>query len=490
MNYLYYTINSLTKEEIINYKLYSKRTQSNKKRKDILLFDLLKKLPDDQPDDAVFSKLYSESEDRGAYYRLKNRLLKEINSSLVQFYCFEENGHDVYSELSLSKIFIKKNNFQLANYHLLKAEKIGLASQNWSLLDIIYTELINLSTEYVATSPEEYIAKREKNQIQLKDTRTLDDSLAVVVYKLKRNQNQNVSHIKNDAEEILTNAISDLRNKKEYKNNLGFKTKLYNAVSRLLLSQQDFKTLEKYVLSTYKEFVKNKHFSKSNHDIKLQMLAYLCNTLFVNKKYEDSLQYIELLNNAMNEYKKMLYDKYVFFYYNSLVNNYTTTNPQKAITVLNAAKENKSINSHPTHLGYIYLNLAVAYFDLRDHKTALKNIIKLYQHKLFNTIDISFKIKIQIAEIIMRIENKDYEYALRLLENTTKNNRQLLIEHCLDYEIDFVQLLIALIKKYDFLKTKKTQDFVTNFCEKYINYNTQSMVDYRVWLKEKFNLTT
>lgn len=37
------TIDLLSKEEIINYKLYTNCAQSNDKRKNILLFDLLKK---------------------------------------------------------------------------------------------------------------------------------------------------------------------------------------------------------------------------------------------------------------------------------------------------------------------------------------------------------------------------------------------------------------------------------------------------------------
>ena len=73
----------------------------------------------------------------------------------------------------------------------------------------------------------------------------------------------------------------------------------------------------------------------------------------------------------------------MFFYYNTLVNNYTVINPDKAIDVLNEAIENKAITSHPTHLGYIYLNLAGAYFDLENYKIALKNILNLYHHPLF-----------------------------------------------------------------------------------------------------------
>ena len=56
------------------------------------------------------------------------------------------------------------------------------------------------------------------------------------------------------------------------------------------------------------------------------MLTYLINSLFYNKKIDVSLEYVEKLKSAMSEYNKLLYDKYLFYYYNSLVINYTVKN--------------------------------------------------------------------------------------------------------------------------------------------------------------------
>ena len=489
MDILKNTIDLLNKEEIINYKLYANRTQSNNNRKDVLLFDLLKKLPESNNDhEKVFQKIYPNAQDKNNYYRLKNRLLVEINNSLVQFYCYDSDSHDIYSELSLYKIFLKKNNFELANYHLLRAEKKALIIQDFSMLDLIYTEQINLSIQFGESAPIIFIKKREQNQSKLIEIRALDDSLATIIYELKRNQN--FTKTKNQTSQILKKAILNLNSKKEFQNNLVFKTKLFNAISRLLLSQQDYVSLESYTLNTYREFLTKNYFSKANHEIKLQMLAYLCNTLFVNKKHIQSLEYIEQLHLAMKEFKSLLYDNYLFFYYNTLVNNYTVINPDKAIDVLNEAKENKAITSHPTHLGYIYLNLAGAYFDLKQHKIALKNIIKLYNHKLFNTIDASFKIKIHITEIILRIEITDFDYALKLIKNLIKLNRNTFLNKAYKHDYDFISLLQVLIKKYDFEKSKDTKALIHNFCHKIYPQMSSSIVDYNNWLIEKFNLST
>ncbi|MGV2479944.1 UNVERIFIED_CONTAM: hypothetical protein IGO34_24360, partial [Salmonella enterica subsp. enterica serovar Weltevreden] len=126
---------------------------------------------------------------KNMYYRLKNRLLNEINNSLVQFYCYDNDSHDIYGELSLYKVFLKKSDWQLANYHLLKAEKKAALIQDFSLLDVIYTEHINLSIRFGETSPEVFVRKREENYKRLKDIRTLDDALANLIFQLKRSQN-------------------------------------------------------------------------------------------------------------------------------------------------------------------------------------------------------------------------------------------------------------------------------------------------------------
>lgn len=487
MDILRYTINQLSKEEIINYKLYANRTQSNDKRKDILLFDLLKKqAASDSDDTKIVQKLYPGPEHKNSYYRLKNRLLNEINNSLVQFYCYDSDSHDIYGALSLYKVFLKKNHWELANYHLLKAEKKAALIQDFSMLDVIYTEHINLSIRFGETSPEVFIKKRKENHKKLNDIRALDDSLAGIIFQLKRSQN--FSKTGNKTSAILNQAILKLNARKEFRNNLIFKTKLYNAISRLLLSQQDYKSLETHTLGTYREFSKQGFFSKVNHEVKLQMLAYLCNTLFVNKKHEQSLEYLKLLKEAMKEYKAALYDNYVFFYYNSLVNNYTVLDPKKAIDVLNEAKENKVIKNHPTHLGYIYLNLAGAYFDLKQHKTALKNIIKLYNHKLFDSIDHSFKVKIHITEIILRIETGDFEYALKLIESLLKTNASLFLNKDYRQDADFLRLLIQLIRKHDFSKSPQNKALVHTFFRKTYATNSLSIVNYTSWLSEKLNL--
>jgi len=80
------------------------------------------------------------------------------------------------------------------------------------------------------------------------------------------------------------------------------------------------------------------------------------NTLFKNKKHKQSLEYAGKLKSAMDEYNALLYDKYMFFYYNSLVINYAFIDIDKAIEVLEELKHNEKIKNNFFFIPKMYRN--------------------------------------------------------------------------------------------------------------------------------------
>ena len=80
MNLLQEVVLSLNKEESRFFKLFAGRTNTKDERKDLLLFDFIKK-SDPIDEDKIATKLYGEN--KNAFYRLKNRLLTDLNKSLL-----------------------------------------------------------------------------------------------------------------------------------------------------------------------------------------------------------------------------------------------------------------------------------------------------------------------------------------------------------------------------------------------------------------------
>lgn len=489
------TIKSLSKKETINYKMYANRQNKTENRKDIALFDAIKNskkediptlkkhtlsasgLRESQPPKSLQIKA-------NTIRKLKVRLLDEVGNSLVQFYFHENDYSYLYNELNLFDIFYQKSEWEVAHFHLQRAEKMATKTQNFKLLAVIYDEFIKLSVYYGNVLPQEYVNKRKQNENNIKDIQLFNDAVNSVKYELQRN----FALIKTSKKltDTLHQIIESLGQKKEFKNNLVFKHKLIDAISRLLIAKREFKTLEVYCIKSYNEFDKKKFFTKETHETKLQLLCYICNSLHENKKNEQALVYLTTLNDALSEHSGILRDKYLFFYYNSMANNYTVLNPQKAIHVLLEAKKAPVIMNNSTHAFYIYWNLAGAYFDEKQYKNALKNSLMLKELDSFAQLSESLQLHILIFEIVLRIDLKEVEFVRKQLRDVIKKYSETLNkeEHRSDY--DFLLLVKKVYVGNTLRFTITTKNIFKAFIEKeYMNQNN-NVVDYQKWLQTKY----
>ena len=116
--------------------------------------------------------------------------------------------------------------------------------------------------------------------------------------------------------------------------NAKMKMKIYQSISSILLQKHDFQSLENYLKHTYKDFLKTKVFNQKNHNTKLQMLIYLVNCLCKNGKHEESLEKVQELKIEMQQFDKIHFNKYLFYYYNGLAINYNKLDKEKAIDIL------------------------------------------------------------------------------------------------------------------------------------------------------------
>lgn len=419
MNILQNIIGTMSKEEIRHFKLLINRTNAGANRKDALLFDHIRRSYPEYQEDKVLHKLYG-SDDKNALYRLKNRLLEDIGKSIMLQYADNSEYSNVLNNIALSRFFQGKGQARIAFYYLSRAERKATGIESFELLDLIYNEFIRLSHETLEINPEEYIKKRKENRVRLNRLQEIDDILAAVIYRVKTSQN--FSSRDSRITELLQKTVNDFADSREVKKSPQLRFKIYHSLSRILLQQHDYTSLEKYLLKTYDEFSKEQLFSRNNHDTKLQMLTYLVNSLFKNGKHDLSLEYAEKLKEAMKEFSNFLHDKYLFYFYNSLVINYAARGMHdKAIAILEEARDSKVLKKLPVYMVFVHLNMAGLLFDKKNYKAALKNIIKLSMHESFNNLDEAFRLKITLLEIAIRYELGDYDFVERRLEQAGKD---------------------------------------------------------------------
>ena len=481
MNILFEIINSLNKEESRFYKLFAGRTNSGDMRKDILLFDFIKQNGEEYEEHTIAEELYKDN--RNSFYQLKNRLYKDLNKSMMLQHMGKEKDIFILHFVLLARVYKRKGNVKLSFHYLKKAEKEADNIEAYELLSIIYSEILKLSYDMISINVEKYIEKKRENNERLNWVQEIDLLLAAVMYRVKTAQNFS----KNDesVNEVLQKTLNSFSKNDKIPKSPKFRIKVYQVVSRILLQQHDFKALEEYLNHTYGEFSTDKIFNKSNHEQKLTMLAYLTNCLFKTHKYKQSLEYAEKLKDSMNEYEGFLKDKYLFYYYNALVINYSLSNKDKALDVLKEAKRNDVIQQLPTFSVFIYLNTALIYYDQGKLSLAVKNLSRLILQDDFVNIGKSFQLKIHIAELIVRFDLNQTDVIDSKVKHIKKTFKGLLIEQNFKRDKQLVEIIDALIYCNNLNQDKKLLKKITELST-FIDDEKADDIDvinYNVWLK-------
>lgn len=481
MDHLPRLVKSLNKEQVRYFKLFASRTQQSFERKDIQLFDFLRKNDEDK-EEAFMQKLYP-SDSKNAWYRLKNRLLSDLNKSLSVLHYEDDAFVHACHMLALYKFFFSKNLLEEARYYLRRCERSAESIENYELLDIVFGEYIRLSHESLQVDPQKFIDKRKENRQRLEDIRAIDDLLAVVTYRLKTTQN--FAPDRNPFLDLLKKTTDDFIKDRDLKNSPQLRFRIYRAVSQVLLQRHEYKPLEQYLLSAFKEFEKDELFNRSNHDTKLQMLTYIVNTLFKTDKLKQSLLWAEKLKVAMDEFNQLLFDKYFFFYYNALVINYSVLDPIQAITILEDLKDQSRIKSNAYYLWFVYLNLAVLHFDQTNYKVAIKHFGKLSLLDGFKSADASLRLKISIGELLNRYELQQMDVLEYKMNRLNKEYKKLIADEDHYGEREILEILKRMLNVADVKKDVKLMDKMKAFSDwTRKNYEGDGVIiDYGNWVR-------
>jgi len=483
MDILNQIIFGLSKEEIRFFKIYASRFSPKEGRKDIDLFNRIRKEREKFNEAVAIAELYPEG-NKNAYYRLKNRLKSDLCKSLMVQHFENEDVGQAINLYNLARFYLSRDLFPLAGYFLAKAEKRALDVENLELLDLIYSEFIRLSQEMLSINPETYILKRQENGEKIKVIRQVDDILATVKYKLKITQN--FSPANNPVVDMLHNTVQKLAESKELKQSPALRFKIYQAVSQILLQRHDYANLEDYISTTYLEFENEKLFTRGNHQTKLQMLTYMANALFKNGKAEESLQWAEKLKIGMEEFHRLYYDRFLFFYYNTLVINYSKVDKPKAISILQDLEHNDQLKGTQFYIVFVYLNLSIFHFDLGNNKESIKRLNQLYHHDRFDATAEPLKFRIAILEILIRIELGDTDFLEYRMKQIRKDFTEQLKKAENEREKRLLELISDIFLKGISVRGAEMKVRIKQFAEKASSRTEDvELVSYNGWLERK-----
>ncbi len=481
MNILLKTIETLDKDEIRYFKLFSNRMSSESERKDLTLFKEIKFDIENYNENEVAKRMYGNK--KNSFYQLKSNLLNGINKSIVAQHTDKEDDTSLYNIVLLSRIYKRKGNTDLSYHYLKKAEKKAKKIEAFEILSMIYSEILKLSYDLISINIQKYISRKIENKKKLDLDQEIDITLYSVMHSIKTTQNFSNNTKKNSI--ALNSIINSITSQKKISKSPKFRIKLFEAISRVLLQENDFISLENYLRITYNSFVKDNLFNKVNHEQKLMMLTYLTNSLYKNGKMEESLAVAEELNKSMQEFDSFLKDKFLFYYYNTLVINYSRLDKEKALEVLNKAKKNKVIQLLPTFGVFIYLNMGLIYYDQKKYKTSVKHFSRLILQKDFTNLSASFQLKILISEIIIRYELHQIDLVEEKIKKIKRIYKKTINKNKREQEI------IEIIKKMIYCNNIKTDKDLFYSIKKLVSRisskeaENTDVINYNDWLESK-----
>jgi len=191
-----------------------------------------------------------------------------------------------------------------------------------------------------------------------------------------------------------------------------------------------------------------------------------------------SLKYAELLSISMKEYDSILHDKYLFYYYNSLVLNYAKTDKEKALEYLNKASRSDVIKKLPAYTSFFYLNRTLIYFYQDNFMLAQRNMSRLVQQEDFLLLDKAFQLKILIADVIIRFKNGQHDI-LDKIKDIRKNHKQLLLDEVYVRDREMINIISKKINYEGIVDDKK------RILSSMSDYDSEDLdiISYNMWLR-------
>lgn len=458
------------------------------KSKSFQLFQLYKshKGKETSPnDELIMKKLYgTKANEMGTLYRLKNRLVNNINQALIELNTADGKTSFLSEQnLILYRIFLSGGISQLAEYYLQKSIKYAESNEQYVLLDFLYGEMIMFCKDSLAQDPDYYIKKRRENFKMFNTLRTMDEILAVMTYRLKSTQNlAGQLNISKEIDKTLKTFSVD----KEVFKSTQFKIKFYKTVSQILVQQQKFIELEKFIIQTREDFLQAGIFNKQTHDIKIEQLVYLTNSLLVQGKYLQVIENGKILHHELLEFDRMLHDKYIYFYYQAQINSYGVLNVDKAVELQVEVLSKPNIIHDPYFIVFNYANLAFLYFLQKNFKLVVKTLQKVYLNSFYPKVDINLKVELAMLELMARDGLSDvntFEYRLSQIKTSLSGEWK-------DYH-GSEEVLFRIIEGINVKPNFKKDGNILKLVEHYIKLNqtnTNRVFNYEPWIREKFGL--
>ena len=473
---------SLNEEKQQEFILYLDKRNKRKDAKNILLVKLL--LEDKYSSKEVSEKIYGK-QNKIALHALRKRLFQSLIDFTANTSLKEENSLNIQliKYIIAARNFLQKDQIAFGFQILDKAEITANEYQLFSILNEIYHTKIQYAHQHESLNLDTTIASFKENQLQL----IQEDLLNIAYAKIRKSLNEYQQKKKIiDIKKLIENTLKEQHNLDVRL--LSFKS-LYQLLQITTISSSqkfDYYSIQNFAVETYK-IVKN-HISKEKQVYyHIEILYLIANILFRNKKFNQSLKYLELMRFYMKQNKQKYLREFSSKHDLLLALNYNyTQNQEKAIQLLESTVRRKNINII-AELD-IYLSLIVFYFQNKSLTKAQKLISKFYHTDKWylEKAGLVWTIKKNLIDILLQIDLGNIDLVESRLKSFKRNYFQHLKKIGQENVITYLKLVEFYYKNPEKVSSKEFYDKVeTSF--NFIDNKKEDifMMSFFGWLKAK-----
>ncbi|GAB4414097.1 MAG: hypothetical protein OHK0039_21630 [Bacteroidia bacterium] len=405
MDILERIIENLTSDEVRRFKILSNRFKAEEEKKLLLLFNAMRAGDFKEKEESVIRQFYGESgpKARNSYYRLRNKLLNNLEKSLLFYHFNYKNAIESFSNIQLSILYRERGLYREAYYQLKKAEKVATEYDQFHVLEVIYDEMVKLAT-YQDVEVEEVIARRRENLKKIDILRNTSEVLALITHQLSR-RNYARSKRSQSVIETLEQIREGLEEQQDIFHSTSGKIMIMKSVASILIQKSAYEELADYARAMLDDFTENKLFSKDNHAIRLMLRIWRINSLQKVLRLDEAWQEIGLLWDDLQLFKRLHFHEFVFNYYSARIYNLKLSGQlDEAGRSLDEALQVKDVLTNEVHEHYLLISLADQRFSEARYTEALDVIKRIKAHPVFERRDEELRCFVHVFELVALFE--------------------------------------------------------------------------------------
>ncbi len=453
-------IDLLGNQDKVEFKAFLARKNKRKDVKNIRLFNFL-----ETDDIKSINKLYKTEKNRDAYHALRKRLQDNLLQFLSQR-AFESKDHAVYDILRNLVVarFLLEHNLEKIGWRCLeRAERAATNEEQFGLLN----EILLLRMQY-AHLDQDLEFDRLLDRFVLNQHQMQREAKMHMAYATLRRELQDI-HLKgkivNLAELIEGTlkkyqiAVLDLMNYKSLYQILYIANE-YAAI------HQNYGLIARYVRKTY-QYIQNLDKPMEKHlYYHLYILYYLANFNLRNKRFDESMVYLEQMNELMLENKT--YREQFALRWQLLVglNYHFSGKSDKGIQAILVGLSAINRKSNQEDIDDLYLSLSMFYAQQHNLKS-LSYLAKLghTDHWYEKKLGMLWTIRKNLMEILVHLQFENTELAISRLHSFKRRYKKYLLSIAEDRVLYFLTMVERSIQKPDIVWDPSYQMAVRSMLE-------------------------